>query len=256
MNSKISLLNIELNNITRNDLLLNFNKGVLYTPNVDHLVLLQKNKKLFNAYNNADWVICDSNIVQLGLKFLKTPVKEVIPGSSFFPSFYNYHSKNEDIKIFLLGAALGVAEKAAYNINKKVNRKIIVDYHSPSFGFEKNEHESLEVIKIINSSEANVLVVGLGAPKQELWIFNNKEYLKKIKIFMALGATLDFEAGNIKRAPKVFQFMHLEWFYRLLSEPKRLWKRYLIDDMPFFYYIIQQKFAFYKNPFIKNNNLE
>jgi UDP-N-acetyl-D-mannosaminuronic acid transferase (WecB/TagA/CpsF family) len=69
---------------------------------------------------------------------------------------------------------------------------------------------------------------------------------------MALGATIDFEAGNIKRAPKVFQKLGMEWLYRLLKEPKRLWKRYLIEDMTFFYYLVKQKLGRYKNPFENN----
>jgi exopolysaccharide biosynthesis WecB/TagA/CpsF family protein len=68
---------------------------------------------------------------------------------------------------------------------------------------------------------------------------------------MALGATIDFEAGNIKRAPVFFQKLGMEWLYRLIKEPKRLWKRYLIDDIPFFYYVFLQKIGKYKNPFEK-----
>ena len=68
---------------------------------------------------------------------------------------------------------------------------------------------------------------------------------------MALGATIDFEAGNIKRAPKIFQKLYMEWFYRFLKEPKRMFKRYFIDDMQFFYYFAQQLLGIYKNPFGK-----
>jgi N-acetylglucosaminyldiphosphoundecaprenol N-acetyl-beta-D-mannosaminyltransferase len=148
-----------------------------------------------------------------------------------------------------LGAAEGVAIKAMEKINAKVGRDIIVGAHSPSFGFEQNELECDTIVKLINNSEATVLVVGVGAPKQEKWIFKYKSQLKGVDLFMPLGATIDFEAGNVKRAPKIFQEFGFEWLYRLYKEPKRLWKRYLIDDMPFFYLIIRQKLGLYNDPF-------
>ena len=75
-----------------------------------------------------------------------------------------------------------------------------------------------------------------------------KNQLKNVKVFLAIGATINFEAGDIKRAPKWMSEIGLEWCYRLLSEPKRLWKRYLLDDLPFFWLVLQQKFRLYKNP--------
>jgi len=242
-------LNINILSISQADLLQKLDKGFLVTPNVDHLVKLQKDHDFYKVYQNADWVVCDSKIVALGLKFLGTPIKEVIPGSSFFTEYYFYHKDNEDVKIFLLGAAEGVAEKAMQNINDKVKRKIVVGVHSPSFGFEKNEEECNNIIEKINTTDATVLVVGVGAPKQEKWIHKYKDEFTHIKLFMPLGATIDFEAGNVKRAPKIFQVLALEWFYRMCVDPKRLVKRYLVDDMSFFYYLLKQKFGLYKNPF-------
>ena len=249
MTEKINILNINIHNITKSDLLENLSEGVFITPNVDHLVKLQKDREFYEVYQNAGWIVCDSKIVALGLKFLGTPVKEVIPGSSFFTEYYLFHKNNENVKIFLLGAAGGVAGKAMQNINGKSGRKIVVGAHSPSFGFEKNEAECEDIIKKINQTGANVLLVGAGAPKQEKWIAKYKSQLANIKLFMALGATIDFEAGNVKRAPKVFQKLALEWFYRMCADPKRLAKRYLVDDLPFFYYLLKQKLGLYKNPF-------
>jgi len=245
----VSILNIKINSIYLNDLLRKMKEGVVFTPNLDHLVKLQKDEEFYNAYKKADWIICDSKIMYFFSNFFNKKIKETIPGSSLLPEFYYYHKNNENVKIFLLGATEGVAEMAKNKINSKLNRTMIIGCHSPTFGFEKNEEECGKIVNIINNSKANVLVVGLGAPKQEKWIVKYKDKLPKVKIFMALGATIDFEAGNITRAPKVFQFVGLEWFYRLIKEPRRLWKRYLIDDMSFFYLIIKQKLGIYKNPF-------
>jgi len=231
---KISVLNIDICSIELPELLTKINKGVLLTPNVDHLIKLQKDTDFFECYQAADWVIFDSNIVNLAAKFLGNPFKEVIPGSSFLPAFYNHHKDNLAIKIFLLGAPEGVAETARKRINAHVKRNMVIGAYSPTFGFEKNEEECREIVEMIKASNANVLVVGVGAPKQEKWIMKYKHELPNINLFMALGATLDFEAGNIKRAPLVFQKLHVEWLYRLIKEPKRLWKRYLVEDMSFF----------------------
>jgi exopolysaccharide biosynthesis WecB/TagA/CpsF family protein len=244
----INILNIDILSISLSKLLKKMNKGILVTPNLDHLIMLQKDQEFYNIYKNSDWVVCDSKVLNLGARFLGESFREVIPGSSLFPAYYNYHRKNDKIKIFLLGAAEGVAIKAMEKINAKVGRDIIVGAHSPSFGFDKNELECDTIVKLINNSEATVLVVGVGAPKQEKWIVKYRDQLNKVQLFLALGATIDFEAGNIQRAPIIYQRLSLEWFYRLLKEPKRLWKRYLIDDMPFFWLILKQKIGVYKNP--------
>ncbi|OKH25857.1 WecB/TagA/CpsF family glycosyltransferase [Chroogloeocystis siderophila] len=238
---KVNLLNVEIDNLPKLELLEKLNSGVVFTTNVDHLVKLQKDRDFVEAYNIADYKVCDSQILMYAAKFLGTPIKEKISGSDFFPNFYNYHKNNENIKIFLLGASQGIANKAQENINSKIARNIIVGAHSPSFGFETNEQECQEIIDKINQTDATVLAVGLGAPKQEKWIYKHKNKLSNIKIFLALGATIDFEAGKLKRSPKWMSNLGLEWFHRLLCEPQRLWQRYLIDDLPFFWLLLKQK---------------
>jgi exopolysaccharide biosynthesis WecB/TagA/CpsF family protein len=141
-----------------------------------------------------------------------------------------------------LGAEDGVAHQAQVKINQKVGRQMIVDVYSPPFGFEKDEQECQAIIQRIKDSGATVLAVGLGAPKQEKWIAQYREQLPTIKIFLAIGATIDFEAGYKPRSPKWMSEVGLEWLYRLLSEPRRLWKRYLVDSLPFFWLILKQKF--------------
>ena len=184
-------------------------------------------------------------------KLLKVSLPEAIPGSSFFTAYYMYHKDDFNCKIFLLGAAEGIAEKARQNINRKIGREIVVGAHSPSYGFEKNEKECEELVKIVNASGANVLLVGVGAPKQEKWIMKYRDRMPNVDVFMALGATIDFEAGTLKRAPKVWQKCGMEWLYRTLKEPKRLFKRYFVDDMQFFYYFGKQLLGTYKDPFKK-----
>ena len=246
----VDFLNVSIHNITTNELLedLNHHGGVVVTPNVDHLVKIQSDRELLQAYYHSNYRVCDSKILQYISFLLGNPIKEKISGSDLFPAFYEYNKYNEDVCIFLLGAQEGVAQQALVNINQKVGREIIVAAHSPSFGFEQNERECQEIIERINHSGATVLAVGVGAPKQEKWIAKYREQLPQVKIFLAIGATIDFEAGHIKRSPKVMSEMGLEWLYRLSSEPNRLWKRYLVDSLPLLWLVSKQKLNQYRFP--------
>ncbi|MBR8836285.1 MAG: WecB/TagA/CpsF family glycosyltransferase [Stigonema ocellatum SAG 48.90 = DSM 106950] len=245
----VNLLNLALHNITLVELLENLGSGgVVFTPNVDHIMKLQRNQYFYSVYQEADYKVCDSQILIYVSNFLGTPLKEKISGSDLFPAFYTYYQHDENIKIFLLGGKEEVVKAAQQKINFKVGRDIIIGAHSPSFGFENKEDECQEIVDLINSSGATVLAIGVGAPKQEMWIAKYRKQLKNIKTFLAIGATINFEAGNIKRSPKWMSEIGLEWLYRLVCEPKRLWKRYLFDAIPFFWLIFKQRFHLYENP--------
>jgi len=247
--NKLKLLNIEINNLKTPELLDELTQGVVVTPNIDHLIKLQKDRSFYNVYQQADYVVLDSRVIYYMLKLLGFPIRGVIPGSELFPAFYNYHKNNETIKIFLLGSMNGIAETAMKIINQKTGRNIIVGAYSPSYGFDKKPEECAKIIEMINKSGASVLAIGVGAPKQEKWLVQYLPRLHTIKIGLAIGASIDFEAGYRKRSPRWIQLIGMEWFFRFLSEPKRLWKRYFIEDLPFFKLILKQKLGKYTNPF-------
>lgn len=249
--SKVSILNVSIDNLSMTELLQQLKSGVVLTPNVDHLMKVQADSEFYRTYTQADYRVCDSQILMYASRFLGTPLREKISGSDFFPAFCQFHQENLATSIFLLGGAEGVAEKAKERINRKTGRDIIVQAHSPSFGFERNEQECQEIVELINQSKATVLAVGVGAPKQEKWIYKYKDQLTHIKIFLAIGATIDFEAGVVKRAPKWMSQIGMEWLFRIASDPQRLWKRYLMDDLPFFWLVLQQKLGLYTPPFIE-----
>lgn len=243
---KVNILSVSIDNFSMSEMLerLKFG-GVVFTPNVDHLIKLQKDKDFYRIYNTADYRVCDSQLLILAAKFLGQPLREKISGSDLFPAFYWYYRHDKSVKIFLLGGPQGVADLARRNINNKVGRELVIDSYSPPFGFEKDEKECQKIVDLINQSGATVLAVGLGAPKQEKWIYQYKEQLDNINTFFAIGATIEFEAGHRQRAPKWMSMAGLEWLFRLLSEPKRLWRRYLVEDIPFFVLILRQKLNFY-----------
>jgi N-acetylglucosaminyldiphosphoundecaprenol N-acetyl-beta-D-mannosaminyltransferase len=239
--NQVEILNIPIDNLSVSDFLDQLQKGVVFTPNVDHLMKLQKDLEFVKAYSEADFRVCDSQVLMFASKFLGKPLKAKISGSDLFPMFCEHHRHNDHIKIFLMGGAEGVAHQAQRRINHRIGREIIVEAHSPSFGFEKDEAECERILEMIRQSSANVLVVGVGAPKQEKWIAKYKHQLPNIDIFLAVGAAIDFEAGNKPRAPELVSKLGLEWLYRLASEPNRLWKRYLLDDLPFLWLIVKER---------------
>jgi N-acetylglucosaminyldiphosphoundecaprenol N-acetyl-beta-D-mannosaminyltransferase len=241
LRNAVNILNVEIDNLSMQEFLGQLDRGVVFTPNVDHLMKLQHDPAFVAAYQQADYRVCDSQVLLYAARFLGDPIKAKISGSDLFPQFCAYHAQNEAIKIFLLGGAAGIASQAQARINHRTGREIIVAAHSPSFGFEKNPRECLELVQMIRRSRANVLVVGVGAPKQEIWITKHRHLLPNIDIFLAVGAAIDFEAGNKPRSPEWMSKLGIEWIHRLASEPQRLWKRYLIEDMPFFALLFKQK---------------
>lgn len=241
LREQVEILGVEIDNISQRQFLSELTKGVIFTPNVDHLMKLQEDAEFQAAYRQADYKVCDSQILMYASKLLGKPLKAKISGSDLLPLFCDYHQKNTDITIFLLGGAEGVAKQAQININATTGRDIVIAAHSPTFGFEKDQAECQAIIDMVNDSGATVLAVGVGAPKQELWIAKYRSQMPGVNIFMAVGAALDFEAGNKPRAPQFWSDLGIEWLYRLLSEPKRLWKRYLLEDMPFFKLLLKQK---------------
>ena len=214
---KVRILNELLDNLTKEEILAQYRSGLYINPNVDGIVKNHYNKEFYEAVKKASFVVCDSKILSLCSRLLPERIKEAVPGSSFFSDFYFYHKDDPDCRIFLLGAMEGVAVKAMGRINEKMGRDIVVGAYSPSYGFEKKDEECRQIYEMINASGANVVLVGVGCPKQEKWIDKHKAMMPGVDIWMALGATIDFEAGNVKRAPKLWQTLYLEWFYRRTS---------------------------------------
>ncbi len=247
---KVRILNLDIDNGSISELLTDLRSGgIVFTPNVDHLIKLQKNSLFYHIYEIATHRPCDSQIMVYASRFLGTPIQQRISGSDLFPAFCDRYKDDDAIKIFLLGGMDGAADQAQARINARAGRNLVVGSCSPSYGFEKSAEECEQILSLIDESGANVLAVGLGAPKQEQWIYTYRSYLPQIKLFFAIGATIDFEAGIKQRAPKWMSDLGLEWLFRLLSEPKRLYRRYLIEDPSFLGLIVKQKLNLYRDPF-------
>lgn len=233
---RMKFLNINIDNVNMDEALEEIDRIInsngyhyIVTPNVDHIVKLEQDNEFRRVYENADLILTDGKPLIWLSKMLKTPIKEKVSGSDLFPKVCKLAAKKK-YKLFLLGAAKGVAQKSAENLMNKYKGLNVVGTFSPDYGFEKNSEKINEIVKIVNDCKPDILAVGLGAPKQEKFIYKYKDVLK-VPVSLAIGASIDFEAGNIKRAPVWMQKNGLEWFYRFLKEPRRMFKRYFIDDI-------------------------
>lgn len=242
---KVNMFNINFDNITFADLMefildakKNKKQTYILTCNVDHVVQTTKDREFAEIYSNADLVVADGVPIMWASKLIKRPLKQKISGSDILPVLGKEFEKNE-VSLFFLGAAEGIAFKAAENLRKKYQNIKIVGCYSPTYGFENNEEENEKILDKIKSAKPDVLMVGVGAPKQEKWIY---KYYKQydVPVSIGVGATFDFISGNVVRAPAILQTLGLEWFWRFLQEPKRLFHRYFIEDSKFIVLIIKE----------------
>jgi len=214
--------------------------GVVFTLNPDHLTKMRGDARFRDAYRQADYITADSFYVYRALKFLGRAVDETICGSDLVPAYLRRHAGSGQIKVFLLGARPGVADTARRRLNTKLGHEVVVGAHGPSMNITTDAQETAEVIRLIRESGANVLMVGFGAPKQEVWIADHRHELPEIKVFMGIGATIDYEAGAVRRAPQWLRGWGLEWTYRVVTEPKRYFMRYVRSAI-FFWWVLQER---------------
>ena len=241
------MLNVWVDNLSMKQLMATLDKGIVFTLNPDHLYHLQRNRDFYDAYRQADFITSDSKYVYWGLGWIGRRIQEKVSGSDIVPAYCAHHRDNPAVRVFMLGAAPGIAQKALEVINTREGREVVVGAHSPSMNFVKDEREIADVIRIINDSGATCLIIGLGAPKQEIWITRYRSAMPNVKVYMGVGATIDYEAGAVDRAPRWMTRIGLEWLYRITTEPKRYWRRYL-RDMEYFWLLLLDGLGLYRSP--------
>ncbi len=211
------------------------------TPNVDHIVKLNKNPSYRKVYDEAALNLADGVPVMWAAKFLGTPLKDKISGSDLLPVMCKVAAE-KGYRLFFMGGRVGAADQAAVEFCTRFPGLQIVGTYCPPFGFEKDDAENTKIVNMIRDAKPDILFVGLGAPKQENWILRFLHQYN-VPISIGVGASFEFAAKMVKRAPVWMQKAGLEWFWRILMEPKRLWRRYFIEDMQFFPLLLKQKFA-------------
>ncbi len=201
------------------------------TPNVDHAVMYQTNVGLRKSYAEASLVLADGAPVVLAARLLRKSLPERVAGSDLVPAIFDA-TVDQPLRVFLLGAGPGVADRAAAVIEQRWPEVQIVGTLSPPIGFEHIEKENEIILQTVADCQPDIVLVGLGAPKQELWVHRYADRLEA-KAALCIGATIDFLAGEKKRSPRWMQRLGLEWLHRVATEPSRLAKRYLRDAWVF-----------------------
>jgi N-acetylglucosaminyldiphosphoundecaprenol N-acetyl-beta-D-mannosaminyltransferase len=200
------------------------------TPNVHHAVLLYEQPALRAVYEHADLVVADGTPLVILSRLLRRPLPERVAGSDLVPALLS--AAPPGLRVFLLGAGPGVAERATEEIGRRWPGVEVVGRASPPPGFEHDSRANEALIAEIAAADPQVLVVGLGAPKQELWVEAHRSRLT-VPVALCVGATIDFLAGHRSRAPRWMQRAGLEWLFRILIEPGRLFGRYAHDGRIF-----------------------
>lgn len=234
--NKIKLLNAIVDNVSMNEavelithFIINKIKSRVVAVNVDVLVKMSEDEELTKICNSSDLVLTDGMPLIWLSKIKKTPIKEKVSGSDLVPKLLEVAEK-KNFSIFIIGGKVGVADLAKYNIQKNHPSLKVVGTYSPPFGFETDQDELNKINQMISSVKPDLLIACFGCPKQEKWVYDNyQKYDGTVSI--CAGATVDFLACNIKRCPKWMSDHGLEWVYRMFQDPKRLIKRYLIDDL-------------------------
>lgn len=215
------------------------------TPNTDIVMLMQKNPDLLDICNNADLILTDGEMVVKLSKFLGNPIKERIAMTDFVWNVCDL-AVEKNYRVFLFGGKGNVLEKGKKRIQEKYPSLNICGHYSPPLGFEKNPVELKKSLESIKESKADILIVFLGCPKQERFIAKYKDEYQ-VPVSITMGGCIDFIGADIKRAPMWMQKCGLEWFFRFAQEPKRLFKRYFVDDIQIFPLVLKYKLGISKS---------
>lgn len=229
LNTHVNNVNMQEAVLAIENMIIRKKKSYIVAVNVDVIMKIEKDDYLRQVVDKADMVLADGKPLIWISKWYKKPIKEKVSGSDLVPCLCK-KAAERGYTIFIIGGKEGIAEKAKFNLENNLDKIKIVGIYAPSFGFEKDEKELLKINRMINKAHPDILFACLGCPKQEKWVYEN--YRKfGATVSVCAGATVDFLAGNVKRAPKWMSDHGLEWFYRFMQEPKRMFKRYFIDDI-------------------------
>lgn len=241
--SRVRILNANIDNLSMQETLQRIEHIILHKKNINHavvnaakMVAMQTDLRLKKSVNNCDLITADGLAVVWASRFLGQPLKERVAGIDLMENLAELAYKKK-FKIFFFGAKQEVVSRVVEKYKIKFSKDIIAGYRNGYF----NKEEEYEIAKQISDSGANILFVAISSPTKENFLYDNKEVLGDVNFTMGVGGSFDVVSGIIKRAPVWMQKTGMEWFYRFIQEPKRLWKRYLIGNLKFIIMVLKAK---------------
>lgn len=239
------ILGVPINNVTHNEAVelvcsyLNGNdKRMIFTPNPEFVMAARKDKEFMDILNKGDLLVPDGIGVVIASKLLGAPLKERVAGYDLVQAVFD-KIKDRDKTVYFLGGGNGIAESARAKMEEKHKGIKIVGVHNGYF----DEKEEKLLIEEINRLKPDLVLVGIGFPRQEKWIYKHREELNA-KAFIGVGGSFDAMSGNVKRAPDIFIKLGLEWFYRLIKQPSRFFR--MLQLPLFLLTVIKAKFSRHK----------
>jgi N-acetylglucosaminyldiphosphoundecaprenol N-acetyl-beta-D-mannosaminyltransferase len=236
----MKLLNIEYNNLTVDEALASIfqligskDKSNVFFLNADCLYKTQRDTEYAAILSKADLVLPDGIGIKLATKLFGGTMREDCNGTDLSPKILKEASKRK-LKVFFLGGKEGIAQKAAENIQQELPEIEIAGFHSGYF------NDDQAVINVLNAAKPDILFVAMGVPVQEKWIASHRAQLNA-RLCLGVGAFFDYLSGSIPRAPALMRKLHLEWFWRIFIDPRRMFKRYIIDGVGFMVYLTYRK---------------
>ena len=207
-----------------------------------HSYVLSLEDKVFaRALKDADWLVPDGGGVVLASRILGGTIKSRVTGSDVFAGLNQRMNAAGSMRVFFLGSSVKTLEQIKKRMSLDYPNINVVGVYSPPFKDVYSGMELSAMVKAVNSAAPDVLWVGMSAPKQEKWIYQNREKIN-VKFIGAVGAVFDFYAGNIRRDENSWLVNHgLEWLSRLVQEPKRLWRRMFVSAPIFMWHVFRQK---------------
>ena len=245
MRNRIHTLNTIIDNLNMQETLQVINDTIDSGAQLHHVVInaakmvaMQTDLKLRQSVNSCDLINADGQAVVWASRILGQPLKERVAGIDLMENLVELAYK-KNYKIFFFGAKEEVVSRVVNNYKIKYSKDIIAGYRN---GYFKKEDE-VDIAKQISDSGADILFVAISSPTKENFLYDNKETLRGVNFIMGVGGSFDVVSGLVKRAPLWMQKIGMEWFYRFVQEPKRMWKRYLIGNIKFIWMVFKARLS-------------
>lgn len=206
-------------------------KRLVVPVNVDVLMLARSDRELRRICLAADVTLADGMPIVWLSRLIGQTLPERVTGADMLPEVCRA-AAGEGLSVFFLGGMHGAIEEVARRFKDSYRAVRVAGTLCPPFGFEDDDAECAKIVAAVNAAKPDLLFIGLGAPKQEKWLWRFREELQ-FGVALCVGAAFDFAAGLVPRAPRLVRAVGCEWLWRLAQEPKRLWRRYILRDTAF-----------------------